>query len=158
MPSQIATVGDAVVAFINGLTLSQSFEAERRYAPDEDFSNPDVSIQEILADLHVMVWSTTRARSFTDPLATRTHPSKRYTVHIGVMQAIPQGSQPDDTTGNAFIDALALLCEEIEDAFTTGAAVGAFRLLPDDTELAIDAEAVRRKLFMGVITLAFRAT
>lgn len=160
MPSQIATIGDAVVDFLNDAArgYSQAFEAVRQYAPDGELSNPDpAAAYALLEDLNVFVWSTTRNRSFANTFGKRGAAAKTYAVQIGVMQSVPQPYNPDEPGGNDFIDALALLCEEIDDSFPAGLPLGSFRLLADDTDIAIDAQAIRSKVFMGVITLQFIA-
>jgi hypothetical protein len=100
MAAVILDLADAVVAQLNAATLSQSFTAERLYAPLEDL--------ETLSALKVTV--VPRALS-TRPLS-RGKDGFDYQIDIGVQQKTD--------LSEAMLDGLMLLVEEIVDLFRPG--------------------------------------
>ena len=94
----LADIADAVVAALNGHTFGMSFAAVRSYRP--------VYAREEMKDLHV----TVVPGGYSMENLGRGQIQEDYTVEIAVQQA-------PETTGNAALDPLVGLVEEIRDFF-----------------------------------------
>lgn len=99
----VIEIADAVVAALNGATLSQSFTAERLYLPEFDLPTMDT--------LHVSVVPA----ELDEELADRTRDRAEYKIHVAVQKRV---SKPDVSGLNTqAIDGLMQLVEEIGDLF-----------------------------------------
>ena len=94
----LADISDAVVAALNGHTFGMPFTAVRSYRP--------VYTREEMKDLHV----TVVPGGYTMENLGRGQVQEDYTVEIAVQQA-------PETMGNAALDPLVGLVEEIRDFF-----------------------------------------
>jgi len=94
----LADISDAVVAALNGHTFGMSFTAARSYRP--------VYTREEMKDLHV----TVVPGGYSMENLGRGQVQEDYTVEIAVQQA-------PETMGNAALDPLVGLVEEIRDFF-----------------------------------------
>lgn len=150
MPSQVATVAEAVKDFLNGLALSQDFTAVRQYAPREDFKD--------LEDLYVAVAATNRTRSFAAAWATRNKSGKSFPVYVFVVKRLKQETDPAMPVagGNTEVDDLLAFCEEVDESFVPGPFASTIASVSsEDSTVNVDAEALKQKLFYCVITIPF---
>lgn len=103
MDSTIIQIADAVVAVLNGATLSQPFTAVRHYLPEFDLKE--------MADLHVSVV----AAELDEEMADRSRDRAEYKIHVAVQKRVAKQDPPGLDT--AAIDGLMRLVEEIDDLF-----------------------------------------
>jgi hypothetical protein len=103
VPSTTIRIADAVVAVLNGATLSQPFTAERHYLPE--FALPTMDT------LHVSVVPA----ELDEELSDRTRDRAEYKIHVAVQKRVAKadGSGLDTQA----IDGLMRLVEEIDDLF-----------------------------------------
>lgn len=112
MSAAIVDIADAVVAVLNGASLSQSFTAVRYYVPVHDLRD--------LVDLTVSVVPA----SLTSAILTRSNlASTDYVIHIGIQKVIGQGPMTN-AQALAAVDPLMQLVQEISDLFNGKPLVG----------------------------------
>lgn len=103
MQSTTIQIADAMVAVLNGATLSQSFTAKRHYLPEFDLKEMET--------LHVSVVPA----ELDEEIADRSRDQAEYKIHIAVQKRVAKQEPPGlDTSA---IDSLMRLVEEIDDLF-----------------------------------------
>ena len=96
-------IADAVVAVLNGASLSQPVTAARHYLPEFDLTEMD--------QLHVSVVPA----ELDEEIADRTRDRTDYKIHVAVQKRVSKQEPPGlDTTA---LDGLMRLVEEIDDLF-----------------------------------------
>jgi hypothetical protein len=108
--STIVQIADAVVAVLNGATLSQPVKAVRYYLPEFDLK--------AMADLHVSVVPA----ELDEEIADRSRDRAEYKIHVAVQKRVSKQDPPGLDT--AAIDGLMQLVEEIDDLFRHKPLVG----------------------------------
>jgi len=103
MQSTTIQIADAMVAALNGATLSQSFTAKRHYLPEFDLKEMET--------LHVSVVPA----ELDEEIADRSRAHAEYKIHIAVQKRVAKQAPPGLDT--AAIDSLMRLVEEIDDLF-----------------------------------------
>jgi len=103
MQSTTIQIADAMVAALNGATLSQSFTAKRHYLPEFDLKEMET--------LHVSVVPA----ELDEEIADRSRDHAEYKIHIAVQKRVAKQAPPGLDT--AAIDSLMRLVEEIDDLF-----------------------------------------
>ena len=99
----VIEIADAVVAALNGASLSQEVTAVRHYLPEFDLKEMD--------QLHVSVVPA----ELDEEIADRTRDKAEYKIHVAVQKRVTKQDPPGlDTTA---IDDLMTLVEEIDDLF-----------------------------------------
>ena len=96
-------IADAVVAVLNGATLSQPIQAARHYLPEFDLKEMD--------ELHVSVVPA----ELDEEIADRARDRAEYKIHVAVQKRVSKQEPPGLDT--AAIDGLMQLVEEIDDLF-----------------------------------------
>lgn len=149
MPSQVATIAEAVKAALNAApdgTFSQAFEARRLYVPEDGL--------EALAELTVTVVPKANDRT----PQTRAAVLKEIQVDVGVRKRLAQGTDPAAEDANAEIDALMLVVEEVAghlDHLDVPAANA--RWVATTNDPVYDMERLRGGEFASLVTLSFKA-
>ena len=100
-PSTIIRIADAVVAALNGATLSQPLTAVRHYLPEFDLKE--------MGELHVSVVPA----ELDEEIADRARDRAEYKIHIAIQKRVAKQDPPGLDT--AAIDELMRLVEEIDD-------------------------------------------
>lgn len=103
MPSITIQIADAMVAMLNGATLSQSFTAKRYYLPEFDLKE--------MSTLHVSVVPA----ELDEEMADRSRDKAEYKIHVAVQKRVAMQEPPG--LDMAAIDGLMQLVEEIDDLF-----------------------------------------
>lgn len=103
MPSTTIQIADAMVAVLNGATLSQPLTAVRHYLPEFDLKE--------MGTLHVSVVPA----ELDEEMADRSRDKAEYTIHVAVQKRVAKQEPPG--LDMAAIDALMQLVEEIDDLF-----------------------------------------
>ena len=101
MQSTTIQIADAMVAALNGATLSQPFTAERHYLPEFD--------QQQMDELHVSVVPA----ELDEEMADRSRDRAEYKIHVAVQKRVSKQDPPG--LDNEAIDGLMRLVEEIDD-------------------------------------------
>ncbi len=103
--SVVIDIADAVVARLNGATLSQLFAAQRHYVPIHELKD--------LVDLTVTVVPRTLEGALLDRSGRNLY---TYVIDVGIQQSIGRGAMTLDEI-KAAADPLMTLAEEIADLF-----------------------------------------
>lgn len=147
MASVLATLAEAVKTALNAGSFSLDFEAERVYIPEftPATAGTDLSVKAV-------------GRTIEFVAGARAAYQKNHVVDIGIQQRLPQGSEPTDDTGNAELDGLVELAEQVADFFTPGAQYGSGQLLTVAVQdpVFIPAHLREHKVFTSVVSLTFR--
>lgn len=146
MSAAIVDIADAVVAALNGASLSQSFTAERSYVPVHELRD--------LSDLKVSVVMAGVAGTLLDRSGRQDYEN---TIDVGVQKSIGSGAM---TTADirAACDPLMTFCQEIADLFLSapigvaGVSCTAADFRPIYAPMHID----EKRVFTSVITLTFK--
>jgi len=140
MASKHADIVDAVVTYLNGLSLSQEFTASREAAP--------TYLREELDSLtvDVLLGAVTRKRLTRGGLFDKT-----FDVEIAVQKTI-------DVSDTTDFDAMVELCEEIESAIcAAGQTMASATLTAVDRDQVADEAAIETgHLFVSTITGTYR--
>ncbi len=101
MTAQAVAIADAMVAVLNGATLSQPLTAKRYYLPEFELKEMDT--------LHVSVVPA----ELDEEIADRSRDRSEYKIHVAVQKRVAkQGSPGIDSDA---IDELMALVQEIDD-------------------------------------------
>ena len=103
MTAVVVEIADAVVAALNGATLSQPVTAERYYLPEFDLKDMDT--------LHVSVVPA----ELDEEIADRARDRAEYKIHVAVQKRVAKQDPPG--LDQAAIDGLMQLVQEIDDLF-----------------------------------------
>jgi hypothetical protein len=99
----ITQIADAVVAALNGATLSQPVTANRYYLPEFDLKDMDT--------LHVSVVPA----ELEEEIADRARDRAEYKIHVAVQKRVSKNDPPG--LDQAAIDGLTTLVQDIDDLF-----------------------------------------
>jgi hypothetical protein len=139
-------IAEAVLAVLNGASLSQSFVATRAYAP--------VQAQEALDTLEITVIPLEESMA----QLSRRDDNFDYVVRIGIQRRIGKGAMTNDAINTA-CDSLLLLAEEIKDLFRSKTLEGYAAASSVDTStlaLFIPEHTDQHRVFTSIIALTFR--
>ncbi len=147
MTAVVVQIADAVVAALNGATLSQPVTAERYYLPEFDLKDMDT--------LHVSVVPA----ELDEEVADRAHDRAEYKIHVAVQQRVTTQDPPG--LDQAAIDGLMQLAQDIDDLFRhkTLAGYASAAWTKTENKPIFDPKQLKdSSLFTSLLVLTFRVT
>jgi len=144
MPSTIVAITEAVTDYLNGATLSQSFIAERAYAPVHN-----------IKDLTSIAVTVVPISVTGQNLNRRGQNLNEYVIDVAIQKRLGIGRMTNDEV-NAVVDPLMQLGEEIQALFGGTNMAGARCIDSKNEPIYASHHIDEQRVFTSVIVLIFR--